>query len=60
MVSRCREKRVTASGRARQAHRPLGADPDINQARALVLTGPDDLRTRYTRLHRIDVPDLTH
>ena len=34
----------------RQAQRPLGERiQTINQARALVLTGPDDLRTRFAR-----------
>ena len=32
-----------------QAQRPFRACQTINQARALVLTGPDDLRTRFAR-----------
>jgi hypothetical protein len=31
-----------------QAHGPGAADQTINQARALIITGPDDIRTRFT------------
>ena len=54
----CSRRRAEGPGRrgrgdpgadGRQAQRPLRAVQAINQARALVLTAPDDLRTRFAR-----------